>query len=144
LVGNGKWLSYCKSLVKKLRIEDKVTFTDYVDKQKLREIYSNADVFVHPARWNEPFGITLLEALSYDIPCVVSDMVSPEIVGEAGLIFKHGDAEDLAEKLMVFVTNEDLRGRLRRNCAEVLSGYDIDLVARRIANVYRDLIKSSS
>lgn len=142
LVGRGKWLSYCQSLVKKLQIEDKVTFTGYVDNQKLREIYSGADVFVHPARWNEPFGITLLEALSYGIPCIVSDKVSPEIVGEAGLVFKHENAEDLADKLMTFIVNEDLQDRLRHNCDKVLKRYDIDLVASRIANVYYDLVKN--
>ncbi|MGH9921549.1 MAG: glycosyltransferase, partial [Nitrososphaerales archaeon] len=144
LVGKGKWFSYCKSLVKKLQIEDKVTFTGYVDNQELKEIYSGADVFVHPARWNEPFGMTLLEAMSYGIPCIVSDTVSPEIVGDAGLIFKHEDVEDLAEKLMMLITNEDLQGRLRHNCDKVLRRYEIDLIAKRIANVYHDLIENSS
>ncbi|MGH9921159.1 MAG: glycosyltransferase family 4 protein [Nitrososphaerales archaeon] len=143
LVGSGELISYCKFLAKKLQIEDKVAFLDKVEHSKLEEFYSNADVFVHPARSNEPFGRTLLEALMHDVPCIASDTVSPEIIGDAGMYFKHEDPEDLAKKLTLFINDKDLQGRLRRSCDKVLRRYEIDLVARRITNVYSELVKNS-
>lgn len=143
IVGSGDLMSYCKFLAKKLQIEDKVAFMDKVEHSKLEEFYSNADVFVHPARSHEPFGRTLLEALMHDVPCIVSDTVSPEIIGDAGIYFKQEDPEDLAKKLTLFISDKDLQGRLRRNCDKVLRRFEIDLVARRITNVYCELVMKS-
>ena len=139
LVGNGKMISYCKSLVKKLEIDDKVTFRGYIENDKLQEIYADADVFVHPARLYEPFGRSIIEALSYGVPCIVSDTTSPELVNNAGLIFKNEDVEDLAKKLNIFIKEHDFQSRLIRNCFDVIKRYDIDLVGAKIADLYHEL-----
>jgi len=141
LVGSGELMSYCKFLTKKLQIEDKVTFMGKVEHGKLEEFYGSADVFVHPARSNEPFGRTLLEALLHDVPCIASDTISPEIIGDAGMHFKHEDPEDLAKKLTILIEDEDLQSKLRRNCSEVIKHYDTRSTCRRIADIYCNLAK---
>ncbi|MGH9921989.1 MAG: glycosyltransferase family 4 protein [Nitrososphaerales archaeon] len=139
LVGSGKWISYCRSLVKELQIDGKVTFTGHLEHSKTQEIYADADVFVHPARLNEPFGRSLMEALSYGVPCVVSDKISPELISNATLVFKNEDSEDLAKQLNSFIEEQDLQSRMRSSCVETAKQYDIDLIGRKIAGLYHEL-----
>lgn len=61
-----------------------------------------ADLFVHPARWNEGFGITLIEAMSSGIPCVAFKRGAiPEIIedGVNGYLVDEVSAGALCEKL---------------------------------------------
>lgn len=139
LVGSGKWLSYCRSLVDKLHINDKVTFTGHIEHSKAQEIYGDADVFVYPVRQNEPFGRSLIEALSCGVPCIVSDKVSPELINNAVLPFKNEDSEDLAKQLNTFIKEQDLQSRMRSSCFETVKQYDIDLIGSKITDVYHEL-----
>jgi glycosyltransferase involved in cell wall biosynthesis len=140
IIGKGKWDAYCRSLVKKLQLENRVTFVGHVQYNELEKLYVNADVLVHPARWNEPFGRIIIEAFCYDVPCIVSDKVSPEIIGDAGLVFNHDDVQDLARQLIIFANDKDLQAKLRRNCREVRKRYDMELICRMITDIYYELI----
>jgi len=144
LVGSGKWVSYCRSLVKKLGIEDKVTFTGQIEHRKTQEIYADADAFVHPPRLNEPFGRSLIEAMSYGVPCIVSDKVAPELSNNVALVFKNEDSEDLAKQLNILINEQDLQSRMRSNCFEAIKQYDIDLIGRKIADLYHELYSNGS
>lgn len=56
----------------------------------------NADVVVAPSICYETFGFTILEALSYGVPVIVSDhMGVKDIVGESGIVVKTGEVEEL-------------------------------------------------
>ena len=43
--------------------------------QELGEIFEDTDVLIVPSQWYETFGFTVLEALSYGVPVIVSDKV---------------------------------------------------------------------
>ena len=63
---------------------------------ELKEIMEEADLLVAPSIWYETFGFTVLEALSYGVPVIVSDHVgAKDIVGESGMIIKSGDVNEL-------------------------------------------------
>ena len=63
---------------------------------------ASARFLVLPSEWYEGFPLTLLEAFSLGVPVLASDLGSPaEIVrddGKIGLLFKSGDAADLARQ----------------------------------------------
>lgn len=42
---------------------------------QLEEIFDNTDLLIVPSQWYETFGFTVLEALSYGVPVMVSDKV---------------------------------------------------------------------
>lgn len=63
---------------------------------ELEQIMSEADVLVAASIWYETFGFTVLEALSYGVPVIVSDHVGArDIIGNNGIIVKTGDVEEL-------------------------------------------------
>jgi glycogen synthase len=96
-----------------------------VDRSRLPEIYRDHDLVIFPSMWQEPFSITLLEALSSARP-IVSTLTggSGEIlVAEVNaLIFEAGDARSCATQIVRLITDTSMSARLaaagRRTVAE--------------------------
>jgi glycosyltransferase involved in cell wall biosynthesis len=71
--------------VKKLKIEDRVLFTDFVKEEEVPYLMSRADAFICPSLY-EGFGIPVLEAMACGLPVIVSKTTSmPEVAGNAGI-----------------------------------------------------------
>jgi glycosyltransferase involved in cell wall biosynthesis len=59
----------------------------------------------------------------------------PEVIGDAGFLFRPGEREGLLEKLMKLLKHESLRIEMgRKGRARVLKSYDVPIVAEKIAN----------
>jgi glycosyltransferase involved in cell wall biosynthesis len=65
-----------------------------VSERARNELMSRALCFLHPARWDEPFGLTLIEALACGCPVIAFNKGAiPEIIidGETGFIVENVD-----------------------------------------------------
>jgi glycogen synthase len=62
IAGTGPMTDELKHLTKKLELEDKVLFTEYIQEENKNMLYRTADVAVFPSLY-EPFGIVALEAM---------------------------------------------------------------------------------
>ncbi len=94
-----------------------VKFLGHVNHYELPLLYSLADIFVHPAIWNEPFGMILTEAMACGTP-VVSTISGgiPEIIedGVTGLLVEPGRADKLADAIIQLLANDELREKIGR------------------------------
>lgn len=125
----------------RLGAEDpRVIFTDYVYGSLLAELYSNAAAFVLPSRL-EGLPLTLLEAASYGLPVVASD-ISPhmEVLGFEGAgqrLFPSGDERELAAALdRVLADPAGERAGAAALRGRVLSSYRWDQVTTATEDVY--------
>lgn len=141
IVGDGPLRPLLENLILGTGIENKVEFAGKVSHSHVMDFYRQAHVFVHPGLWHEPFGRTLLEAMSVGLPCVVSDVgAPPEIVGDAGLVFPAGDEDALADLLIRLYDNPELRLKLSSNCGARLKNYDPEKVVNQIIEFYEDVL----
>lgn len=73
------------NLVSRLKINDHVIFTGYVEEKDKPMLLKGAVMLVSPSFW-EGFGMHVLEALGCGTPVVVSKVASlPEVAGKAGM-----------------------------------------------------------
>jgi len=89
--------------------------------EDLSSVYQSSYMLVVPSIWNEPFGLTALEAMSCGVPVVASKVGGlPELVvdGETGLLFPPGDSSKLASKIEILLDDEDYARKLGRNARE--------------------------
>ena len=81
---------------------------------QLPQIMADTDILIAPSVWYETFGFTVLEALSYGVPVIVSDHVgAKDIVQNCGIIVRAGDIEDL--KNAIERLDEETLRRMREN-----------------------------
>ncbi len=146
LVGSSKdnYEQFLRKLINKLDLNTNITFKGYVDDNELDLLYHTHDVFIHPARWPEPYARTIMEALIHGLPCIVSDIGgSQEIVGDAGIVFRKNDPDDLANKILMLISNKELLCKMRVNTIKVVSKNDINRIGRRIIQQYEETIDNS-
>ena len=141
IVGDGPQAEPLKELVLELGVRERVSFAGWVPHEMVGQYYTTADVFVHPAIFAEPFGRTILEAMQFQVPLVVSNIgAPPEVVGDAGLVFQRGNVDDLVQKLEMICRDKELRQRLSSNCPKVLQAYEPDELLGRILEVYHHVL----
>jgi len=118
-----------------------VVFLGYVHGPMLDEVFSNADLLVLPSTL-EGLSITLLEAMSYRLCCVVSDIPpNVEAVGGNAVVFRTGDVTDLSEKLLMALSDAALRERLGSSGQiHAIEHYSWERVAQMTADLYRELL----
>jgi len=107
------------------------------ERARLLQSYLDADVFCLPSLF-EPFGIVILEAMLFGLPCVgTAAWAIPEMIvaGETGYTFPRGDANALADRLTELLTNRELGYRMGiAGRKRALEWYSWDAVASRMAN----------
>jgi starch synthase len=86
--------------LKEMATKDKRVFlTGYITGESLKHIFSHARLFVLPS-YHEGLPIALLEAMSYDLSVLVSDIpANREVDLSKERYFKRGDIDDLRGKL---------------------------------------------
>lgn len=90
-----------------------VEFIPFVDREQVLRHYGWADLVVLPARWEEPCGLTLLEAMATGAAIVISRSGGmPEVAGNAAVHVSRGDVEMLAEAIDGLVKDPSVRHRL--------------------------------
>ena len=117
--------------LKRLAEEHHVVLTGFVRGAKLNELFSHARLFVLPS-FHEGLPIVLLEALSYRLPVLVSDIPANRLAClDASDFFVTGNIGSLEEKLSC-----KLEGEMEERHYD-LSPYNWDYIASQVDSVYR-------
>lgn len=93
--GDGYMRESLEEFTEMLEIEEKVYFVDYIPSEELGDYYSAADLFVSPSI-NEPFGLTITEALESGTPVLATENGVSEVSSEF-IIETSPDSEEIAE-----------------------------------------------
>ena len=127
LVGEGNHSSYCKSLAKKLKLQN-IKFVGAVDFSRAYLYYSQCSVFVLPSVDCDGWGLVVNEAMSMGKPVVVTDAVgaSFDIVknGKNGFVVSNGNVEELATAVERIIDDEDLRLKMGENSRKYFENYN--------------------
>lgn len=127
-----------EGLISELHAEHYVSWRGAASHAAGLEAMQNAAVYVLPAV-DEPFALSVLEAMSMGLPCVVTD--SCGLVGlvsdPASLIVSASDVTHLQHALESLLADESLRADTgRRARAEAQANFTIEHIARRVLEQY--------
>lgn len=125
---------YSRGLKQKAR-ENGVVLTGFVRGRKLHSLLTNALCYSLPSS-HEGLPIALLEAMSYQLPVVTTNIPANLEVGlDEACYHEVGDVKMLAEKLIGIVSQP-----LQRINYD-MSKYDWDVIASQVTEIYRDFAK---
>ena len=68
IIGDGSYMADLKEQVKKLNLNDYISFLGI--KRDIGNYLLQTDVFIYPSICEEVFGISVVEAMSYGVPCI--------------------------------------------------------------------------
>lgn len=119
--------------------DDRIIFTGFVQGQLLKELYSNAYIYVLPSDL-EGMPLSLLEAMSYSNCCLTSDIPEcAEVTESHGVTFRKSDISDLTAKLRYLCENEDVVNNYKATaCDFIMSKYNWTDIVERTLGLYKD------
>lgn len=124
-----------------LGIQDNVVFTGH--RSDISNVMSTMDIFVHSSISPDPLPGVVLEAQFCETPVVGANAggVPEEIENNVtGLLYKMGDAVDMAQKISYLIENKDMLQEMgKAGKARVTEVFDKVKLCQRIENVYYEL-----
>ena len=122
---------------KKLEIEEKVIFTDYVPPQDLPHLIAGSKAFVLPSLW-EGFGIPVVEAMATGTPVITSNVSSlPEVAGDAGLLVNPKSETQIEQAIRLLVSDKKLHARLSKRALEQAKKFSWQKMAKEVIEVLK-------
>ncbi len=138
MAGKGDMVEELKELSEELGIHRRVVFTGFLKKSETERAYRSADVYVMPSV-SEPFGIAPLEALSHDVPVIISKQSGVAEILRHVLKVDFWDTEDLANKILAVLRHPPLAATLRREGQGEVRQLSWDDSAEQIVELYERL-----
>ena len=132
---------YVKELHKMASTNNQIIFTDFQSGETLNQLYAHAKMLVHPSD-NEGLPFTVLEAMSYSKPVLVSNIPEHlELIDDPRAIFTTRDTENLEKKLynVLSLPEEKLQGMGQRNKNTIEKYYTWGKLMPKIIEVYGEL-----
>jgi glycosyltransferase involved in cell wall biosynthesis len=128
-----------RTMVADYHLRDTVLFLGTVHDREKEAAFLQADVFVLPS-YSEGMPQSLLEAMAYGLPVIVSDVGGiPEVVcdGQEGLMIKPGDVDGLCRALRQLIESVECRQRMgaaaRRRIA---AHHTVEIYLRQLQELY--------
>jgi glycosyltransferase involved in cell wall biosynthesis len=134
---------YSRDLKAKAGSNGNIVLTGFLTGQPLQEIYSHAGLFVLPSYY-EGLPIVLLEAMSYGLPCIASDIpANRNVEMDDDRFFRAGDINMLSRKIAYFIQRpwEDTDKRHQVNM--IAEKYNWESIADETLKVYKKVFKVS-
>ncbi|MBE0461838.1 MAG: glycosyltransferase, partial [Candidatus Aminicenantes bacterium] len=141
IVGDAPYASKYKHKLKKLAESDKrIIFTGFVFGKGYKEFQSHAFCYIHATEIGGTHP-ALIEAMGFG-NCVIANGTPEniEVVGNAGIIYRKNDVDDLRNKLEYLVKNPDIIESYRKKAQErVKQHYSWDIVVDKYENLFKIL-----
>lgn len=124
----------------------RVRFHGCIPHVQLADYYRNADIFVFPSVWDEPFGMPIVEAMACGIPVVATRGGGiAEIVedGRTGLLVERDDAEALRDAVLYLLRDERARGAMGEAARRrVLEHFSWERIVDDVRHMYERLVST--
>ena len=127
--------------VRAMGVASGIRMVGYRDNQAVLEAMTRASMVVVPSRWNEPFGLTALEAMACGTPVLTSSRGGlPEIVGEAGIVIDPDDPVGIADRIVALAHDPERQAALSLAGRARARRFDVSVAMPRLAELRRKIL----
>lgn len=145
IVGTGAFTDEYVTEIKTLALTNpNIIFTGSQTGEALAELYSHAALFVQPSE-SEGLSLALLEAMSRQVPVLVSDIpANAEAVKDGGFVFENKNSQDLQTKMEWILSHkENVEQKVTRAREIIEKHYNWDLIVSSIEKIYYQALSSN-
>lgn len=145
LVGGGhtEGHSYADSVreyVASMRLGSSVRLVNWLPMEEVKQYYSAADLYVHPASY-EPFGNVLLEAMAQGLPVIAVKAGGPEeVLGDGGMLIEANDPQSLASRILDVANDQVLMLESQRRAVARAGQFSWTATAQETYEDYVELL----
>jgi len=143
MAGAGNMMGQMIERVGELGIGEHFHFTGFLQGEEIERIFSLSDLYVMPSV-SEPFGISPLEAMLYDVPVILSRQSGVAEILKHALKVDFWDVRELAARIIAVLKRPALAGEMAQKAREELRQIRWETAAERIEAIYREALSGVS
>ena len=131
---------YSVNLKSKAKRHSNIVLTGFLKGQALHELYSHAGLFVLPSYY-EGLPIVLLEAMSYGLSCIASDIpANRNVTLDDERFFRVGDVEQVSQKIEMFIKRPWSDADRKKQENMIAQEYNWGNIAQQTMRVYLSVL----
>jgi glycosyltransferase involved in cell wall biosynthesis len=142
LIGDGNLQSVVNQYIAMNNLKN-VYVLGFKNQRELAQYYTMADIFVLPSTIGETWGLVVNEAMNFELPLLVSDMVgcAEDLVleGENGYVFENENAADLQMKMDMMIENRDFMKSAGKKSHAIIQTYSIETIVNNLKEAIKNL-----
>ena len=142
LLGRGPEIEKLVDFTKKYSLTKNVKFLGWVDRKQIPEYLAKSAIGIGPLRvtdvTRDALPIKVLEYMASYLPILAtSGTLSPDILidGENGFFVK--DTNELAEKIIYLLQNQNVRSKMGQKSRDIVEKYDWKIITQSIIDEYK-------
>lgn len=144
IAGDGPQRQHLQDMVKKMNLTN-VIMLPFVHKyEEFVDLYYIADAFVSPAVWDEPLGLTILEAMASRTPPIVTrrgGVVMAVKDGQTGLFVRSRNSTEIASAVNKLFANPELQRKMGERARKLVEErFTWTKIAERFDKLYKDVV----
>ncbi|MCX5839548.1 MAG: glycosyltransferase [Deltaproteobacteria bacterium] len=143
IIGDGELKPTLIAMCEDLNIQKHVIFTG--SRTDIPDLLEIMDIFVYPT-FREALGIAVIEAMATGKAIVATDDASiPELItsGKEGMLIHPGDPQGIAAAVIDLLASPKKRQTLGKAAKQKAAFFSIDLMARKMEEIYRQVFAQS-
>jgi glycogen synthase len=139
MAGSGDMIRRTIEMAASMGIGHKVLFTGFLRGGDVDKVFKMADLYVMPSV-SEPFGIAPLEAMSHDVPVIISKQSGVAEVLTHALKVDFWDINEMANKIIAVLRHPPLSDTLRQHGSFEVRRLSWTDAAKACVQVYSDAV----
>ncbi len=142
IIGDGIEMNDLKEYISSHHLEDNVTLHGFQGKDYIAKMMKKSSIYLMSS-YTESFGIVLIEAMSFGVPCIAMDSAegARDIIedGKNGFLIKNRNFGGMIQKIEMLIKDDKLRKKMGKYARESVKKYTCDV----LKNEWFDLIEKS-
>ncbi|MEE9442918.1 MAG: glycosyltransferase family 4 protein [candidate division Zixibacteria bacterium] len=141
VIGIGDYLDTLRKQVQELKISDAVDFPGFVSEEKKVENLCRSHIMVYPSL-KEGWGLTNIEANSCGTTVIAAntpglcDSVKHDV---SGLLYEYGNISELSDKIIMLLTDENVREKLEQGGLSWAEQFNWDKAADKFLDLCKEV-----
>jgi glycosyltransferase involved in cell wall biosynthesis len=134
-VGEGNLRSEMEQFIKDHHLEKHVLLTGFVNQTFMSDYYLASDLYVMCSGMYETWGLSTNEAMCFDLPVILSDMVGSayDLIDGNGFMYKSGDFKALSKHIdHIFSLSDADFQRMKDRSQAIISQYSYENIISAI------------
>lgn len=144
IIGSGPSLEDLKNEFAKKKLQDKVIFGGFANRDEVPKCFADAEIFVFASK-TDTQSLVLLEAAASGLPIVMlkdEGLTSVVSNSENGFEIPNDDSSLYSEKVLELLRNSNLRAKMSTKSLELAKLFSIQNQTQKLLNLYLETIES--
>ncbi|MFI3287349.1 MAG: glycosyltransferase family 4 protein [Rikenellaceae bacterium] len=139
MAGSGDMLNHVIRRVAKLGISDRFHFTGFLKGNDVQKMFALSDIYIMPSV-SEPFGISPLEAMRSNVPCIISKQSGVAEVLDYAVKVDYWDVDAMADAIYGLLTYPSASALFKEKGMEEVNTLKWDKAAGMLKDIYAALM----